>query len=279
MKKFKIGLQLYSVRDDLKKDFEGTLQKIKKMGYDYVEFAGYYNRSAEEIKEILGRIGLEAMSVHQTYVALLEDEKATVDYIKALGVKYYAIPWMNIEKLTDPENYKNTIDEFKKAGKILKDAGIQFLYHNHDFEFTNKIGDKTAFDTLYEAVPSDLLETEIDTCWVRYAGYDPAAYIREYSGRAHVVHLKDFICKNFNMGPVYALIDSNGNDSEKPKSKDEVGFEFRPIGSGVQDIPSILEAAEEAGAEYLIVEQDLASTASPLECAKQSREYLKSLGQ
>ena len=277
MKNFKIGLQLYSVRDALAEDFEGTLRKVKEMGYDYVEFAGYFDRNAEEIKAMLDEIGLEAVSVHQTYLDVLNKE-GTVDFIKTLGAKYYAMPWMPAENVLDADKFKAIIADMEKAGKILKDAGIQFLYHNHDFEFAGKIDGMYALDYLYATVPADILETEIDTCWVRYAGLDPAGYLKQYAGRAHIVHLKDFICKNFAAGPVYDLIGDNDGEAKKAVSKEDAGFQFMPVGSGIQDFPAIIAAAEEAGAEYLIVEQDQPVTASSLECAKQSREYLKSLG-
>lgn len=276
MKNFKIGLQLYSVRDDLAKDFKGTLKKVKEMGYDYVEFAGYYEKSAEEIRAILDEIGLEAVSVHQTYLDVL-NKPETADFVKTLGAKYYAMPWMPADNCLDSDKFKAIIAEMEKAAVILKDKGLKLLYHNHDFEFAGKIDGMYALDYLYATVPADLLETEIDTCWVRYAGLNPAEYLKKYTGRAHIVHLKDFVCENFAAGPVYDLIGDDG-EANKPVSKEEAGFKFMPIGSGIQDIPAIIAASEEAGAEILIVEQDQAVTASPLECAKQSREYLKSLG-
>ena len=123
-----------------------------------------------------------------------------------------------------------------------------------------------------EAVDPDLVQTEIDVCWVKYAGVDPAAYLRKYAGRAPVVHLKDFFGqKSENM---YELI---GIETRAPKRPD--GFEFRPVGYGLQDVPSIVEASEKAGAEWLIVEQDKPSMGfTALESAKKSIDYLRSIG-
>lgn len=272
----KVGLQLYSVREDMEKDMKGTLKKVKEMGYDYVEFAGYFGHSAEEVKAMLDECGLTCVSVHQTYDVFLEDEKASIDYLKTIGAKFCAVPWMGMEKQKGTDAFEQTVAEFKKVGKALKDNGITFCYHNHDFEF-GKYEDKFLLDWLYDSVPADLLETEVDTCWVHYAGYDPAEYVLKYSGRAHIVHLKDFVCKNLAQGPVYALIGSDGKEDKKA-SKEDNGFEFRPLGDGIQDFKKILDAAEKAGAEYVIVEQDQAPTMSPLDSAKKSREYLKSLG-
>lgn len=272
----KVGLQLYSVRDDMEKDMKGTLKKVKEMGYDYVEFAGYFGHTAEEVKAMLDELGLECVSVHQTYDIFLDNEKESIDYLKTIGAKFCVVPWMGVEKHKGSDVFDQTVEEFKKVGKALKDAGIQFAYHNHDFEF-GKYEGKFLLDWLYESVPADILETEIDTCWVHYAGYDPAEYLLKYSGRAHIVHLKDFVCKNLAQGPVYALIGSDGKEDKKA-SKEDNGFEFRPLGDGIQDFKKILDASEKAGAEYVIVEQDQATTMAPLDSAKRSREYLKSLG-
>lgn len=278
MKDFKVVLQLYSIRDDMAADMDAALRRVKEIGYDYVEFAGYYDHSAEEIRGLLDKYGLECVSVHQEYSVFLEKGQDAVDFLKTIGVKYSAVPWMGEEKHKGSKRFAQTVEEFKKVGKLLKDNGIQFLYHNHDFEF-KKYDGKFLLDWLYESLPEDLLQTEIDTCWVRYAGYDPSEYIKKYTGRAPVVHLKDFVAKTFAAGPVYDLIDEKGRvDDLEAKSKEDNGFHFKPIGQGVQDFKSILAASEEAGAEYVVVEQDLSDDIPPMEAAKQSREYLRSLG-
>ena len=277
MKKFKIGLQLYSVREELEKDMDATLKAVKEMGYDYVEFAGFYDKPAEEVKTILDKYELTAISSHKGHDAFLENEKDEIEYLKKLGIKYCAIPWMGIEKHAGSDLFEQTVADITKVAKVLKENGIQMLYHNHDFEF-EKYQDKFLLDWLYDSVPADLLQTEIDTCWVKYSGNDPVECIKKYKGRADVLHLKDFTCKTLADGPVYALIDNDGKELEKP-SREDNGFEFRPIGQGLQNFKEILNAAEEVDIEYLIVEQDECQTASPLESAKQSREYLKTLGQ
>lgn len=276
MSRFKVGLQLYSIREEMEKDMDKALARVKEMGYDYVEFAGYFGKSAEEVRTLLDKHGLECISVHQTYDVFLEDEKASIDYLKTIGAKYCAVPWMGIEKHKGSDVFEQTVEEFNKVGKALKANGITTLYHNHDFEF-NKFEGKYLLDWLYETIPADILETEIDTCWVHYAGLNPAEYLLKYSGRAPIVHLKDFVCKNLAQGPVYDLIDSDGN-SNNAGSQEDNGFEFRPVGSGIQSFPDILDAAEKAGAEYVIVEQDQWYDGDALECAKTSRDYLKTLG-
>ncbi len=276
MGNLKIGLQLYSVRDDMEKDMYAALKKVKEIGYDYVEFAGYFDHTAKEVRAMLDEIGLTAISAHQGYSLFLEKGQEAVDYLKEIGAKYVAIPWMDKADHKSGDHYDRILDEIKTVGKLLHDNGIQFLYHNHDFEF-DKYEDKFLLDWLYESVPFDYLQTEIDTCWVKYAGYDPCEYIKKYTGRSPVVHLKDFTCKQFASGPVYALIDEDGKEIEKD-SGDDNGFHFRPLGMGLQDFKAILKASEEAGAEYAIVEQDQSEDRPAMESAKISREHLKTLG-
>ncbi len=274
MKKFNVGLQLYSVRGAMEKDMEATLKAVKEMGYDYVEFAGYFGKTAEEVKALLDKYGLTAISVHQAPDLFEKEGKAAVDYLNTIGVKYSAVPWY-----TKDEYYTNwdaTIEKFAKVSKLLKEGGIQLMYHNHDFEF-EKIGDEFILDKLYDTLGCDVLMPELDTCWVHYAGVEPAQYIRKYAGKIKVLHLKDFVCEKLGGGPVYALIDEDGNEM-KGGSKEDNGFKFTPVGYGIQDWTSILSAAEEAGIEYVIVEQDDSYDECPLEAARKSREYLKTLG-
>lgn len=273
MKKFKVGIQLYSVRDAMEQDMDATLAKVKEMGYDYVEFAGYFGKSAEEVKALLDKHGLECISVHQAIDLFIEQGQPAYDYLKTIGAQYSAIPWYPIEKSIG--EWDDTVATFTKIGKELKENGIQMLYHNHDFEF-KKIGDEFMLDKLYRTVPEEYLQPEFDTCWVHYAGNNPAEYIKKYDGRCKVLHLKDFVCKNLGGGPVYDLIDENG-ESTGGGSEDK-GFEFRPVGYGIQNFSEILAAAEEIGVEYVIVEQDQSPDGNPLEDAKKSREYLKTLG-
>lgn len=276
MKNLKVGLQLYSIREDMEKDMDAALKAVHDMGYEYVEFAGYFGKSAAEVLTLLEKHNLKCISVHQGYNVFLEDPKTNVEFLRTIGAKYCAIPWMGIENHKGHEGFDKAVKDIACVGALLRDNGIQLMYHNHDFEF-GKYEDKFLLDWLYETIPSDLLMPQIDTCWVHYAGYDPCKYLEKYSGKIKIVHLKDFVCKNLAQGPVYALIDDSGNEGQKASQEDN-GFEFRPVGQGIQDFPAILEASAKAGAEYVIVEQDQSPTASPLESARQSREYLKSLG-
>ncbi|MBR5483252.1 MAG: sugar phosphate isomerase/epimerase [Alistipes sp.] len=268
-----IGLQLYSVRDAMEKDFKGTLQQVKAMGYDGVEFAGLFNNSPAQVKAWCEEIGLNPISAHVPLADMLADiDKVIADY-KAVGCKFIVVPYVTEERRPGGELFMQMVEEIRAIGEKCKAAGLVLLYHNHDFEFKKLESGEFGLDYLYANVPADLLQTELDQCWVKYSGQDPVAYLQKYSGRSPVVHLKDFHKEGEQEGDPYALIGLN--EGEK---KQNTAFEFRPLGKGVQDIPSIIAASEAAGSKWLIVEQDQPSMGkSPMECVAMSMEYLKSI--
>lgn len=269
---FPIALQLYSVRDDLEKDFEGTLRKVKAMGYEGVEFAGLYGYKPAEVKKLLDEIGLIPVSAHVPFVDLMADPEGMVNDYAEIGCKYIAIPYLTPEYRPNGEKFAEVIEGAKVLGKAAKERGLTLLYHNHDFEF-EKINGEYALDILYKSVPSDLLQTQIDTCWVNVAGEDPAAYLEKYAGRSPVVHLKDFVMPGKRPAKMYELI----GIQDDQKVEEDV-FEFRPLGMGAQNFPRILEACKAVGAEWLVVEQDRPSMGkTALECAEASIKYLATI--
>ncbi|MBR2351120.1 MAG: sugar phosphate isomerase/epimerase [Clostridia bacterium] len=272
MKQFHVGIQLYGVRNAMERDFEGTLKALADMGYEYVEFAGYYGHTAEEIKAILDKYGLKCISAHQALDFYDEDPDAAAEFLKAFGVKYSVIPWYGKEKLAGTDEWEASAARFKKVGAVLKAHGMKLGYHNHDFEFEKHEG-KYLHDYIFDEV-GDLIDPELDTCWVHYAGINPADKIREFAGRVEIVHLKDFVCKELGGGPAYDLIDNSGKGLGK-KSREDNGFQFRPLGTGRQNFLEILEACEASGTEYVIVEQDQTYDMPELEAAKISRDYLR----
>lgn len=264
-----VAVQVYSVRDEAKADLRGTLEKIKEMGYDGVEFAGLYGYDVAEIRKMLEETGLTAVSAHVPFADMRKDPAGVIAQYVQLGCKWIAVPYLAEEDRPGVGDFDKTIADVMTIGKEAKRQGVQLLYHNHDFEFV-EIGGKYALDVLYDSVPAEYLQTELDVCWVKVGGEEPAGYIEKYSGRAPVVHLKDF--KGVKSANMYELI---GIDK---KVKVDSTFEFRPVGFGVQEWPSILAAAEKAGAEWVVVEQDKPSMGkTPLESIKMSRDYLKLL--
>lgn len=268
--KLPIALQLYSVRDDLAADFFGTLEKVKALGYDGVEFAGLYGNSPEQVKAWLAELSLTPVSAHVPFLDMMANPYILNDYAK-IGCQFVVIPYLTEEYRPGQEKFAEVIAGAKMLGEKANALGMQLCYHNHDFEFV-KLGDAYALDVLYREVPAELLQTQIDTCWVAVAGVDPAAYLRKYAGRAGIVHLKDYAGQKSER--MYALI---GID-DGAQGEDTGAFEFRPVGYGKQDFPALLAACEDAGARWVVVEQDQPSMGkSALECAGISIEYLKTL--
>ncbi|MBR4995987.1 MAG: sugar phosphate isomerase/epimerase [Alistipes sp.] len=267
-----IGLQLYSVRDAMAQDFKGTLQQVKAMGYDGVEFAGLFDNTPEQVKAMCEEIGLVPISAHVPLADMLADvDKVIADY-KAVGCKYIVVPYVTEERRPGGELFMQMVEEIRSIGEKCKAAGLVLLYHNHDFEFKKLESGEFGLDYLYANVPADLLQTELDQCWVKYSGQDPVAYLQKYSGRSPVVHLKDFYTEGEQDGDPYALIGLNEGEQKK-----NTAFEFRPLGQGVQDVPSIIAAAEAAGSKWFIIEQDQPSMEkTPMECVAMSIEYVKS---
>lgn len=273
MKTLPVAVQVYSVREDAERDFKGTMQKLKDIGYDAVELAGLYGMEAAEVRAILDEVGIPAISAHVPFQELMSDLEGTVEKYATIGVKYVAIPYLEEEDRPGQPKFEDNVVKFKEICEACKAKGIMTLYHNHDFEFLKMPDGRYALDYIYDTIPADLLQTEIDTCWVNVAGENPADYIRKYTNRSPVVHLKDFY-KEGRPANMYELI---GTDVKK--EEESVGvFEFRPVGSGMQDFPAILAASIDAGAEWVVVEQDQAYERAPMDAVTMSREYLKTLG-
>ena len=270
-----IALQVYTVRDEAAADFAGTMQKIKAMGYDGVELAGLYDLQPEFIRQVLVVTGLTPVSAHVPYALLAADLTGTLTQYKTIGCTYIAIPYLEEERRPGSPGFADVMAFIPQIGKACADMGMTLLYHNHDFEFVKMPDGSYGLDYLYNEISADLLQTEIDTCWVNVAGEDPVGYVEKYAGRCPVVHLKDFYMDRDKAEneQFYELI---GQD-EKKKANKESNFEFRPVGYGLQDMPAIIKASQQSGAKWLVVEQDLSVDRPPLEAAKMSIDYLRQL--
>ena len=264
-----ISLQLYSIRDELEADFRGALETIKKMGYDGVEFAGIEGHTPEEIKQICDEIGLVPMSAHVGYQEYVDDlEKVISDY-STIGCKYLVIAANSSRRFAPgKERYEEFIETVNRVGARAKKAGMTLLYHNHSREFAKYEGEYI-LDVYYGATAPDILQAEIDTCWVSVAEINPVEYVKKYTGRVPVLHLKDFYYDREAF-----VIDLDGDAHPLPKDMD-----YRPLGDGLEDIPALVKAAEEAKCEWIVVELDApAKGTTALECAEKSIKYLRSIG-
>lgn len=245
----KIGLQLYSIRESLAKDFIGGLHKVSKIGYDGVEFAGFYDVPAETLKKTLDETGLEPCGSH-TPVKLLKDSlDDVIEYNLAIGNKYIICPAVPVDMRDSEDAWLRTAELFNKIGRKCKENGLLFGYHNHAHEFTQFNG-KYGFDILCENTDPGLMFIEIDTFWVEYTGLRSIDFMKKYSDRLLLLHIKDM--KSWD---------------------DRVSTE---VGSGVVNIKEICEYGKKFGTQWYIVEQE--NFDKPQEQSiKESLEYLRTI--
>jgi len=242
----KIGLQLYSVRGEMQKNVEATLAKVAQIGYKEVELAGLFNHSPQEVRTILDRNGLTAPSAHVEYKLLGAEWPKALDDAHTLGQKFIVCPSIDEKLRGSEDDWKRVAQHFNEAGQASKKAGIQFAYHNHDFEF-KPLNGKLPYDILLAEADSDLVKMEMDLFWTTKGGQDPTAYFARYPGRFALVHVKD--------------MKSSGEMTE--------------VGSGSIDWKKIFTHSNQAGIQHYFVEHD--EPKSPLDSIRTSYEYLKNL--
>jgi len=193
--KIPVGLQLYSVRTECEKDLAATIAAVAKMGYQGVEFAGYYNHTAQEIRKMLDDNGLKCCGTHTQLDTLLGDNLvATIEFNQIIGNKYLVVPWLNEDMRNSKEAWLKTAALFTEIAEKIKAHGMKLGYHNHDFEFT-AIDGEIPWDIFFGNASKDLI-MQIDTGNCMGGGGDPIAFLHKYPGQAVTVHLKEFSATN-----------------------------------------------------------------------------------
>lgn len=257
------GLALYTVRDAMTKEARATLEKVAQAGYVNIESAGYnngkfYNLSPAEFKALLDEMKLTPISAHQGSVNFDNVDQQIAD-LKAVGFKYFVIPVPPMglfyfdnatKKMAMKGGAKNLADILTKLGEKCKAAGLELLYHNHDFEFQKDADGNVVIDYLLENCDPKLVNFQMDLYWVTKAGADPVAYFKRYPGRFKIWHVKDM---------------------------DEQG-RFAPVGNGSIDFKRILANKKLSGMKYYYVEQDACFNETPLEAIKISHKGLGKIG-
>jgi sugar phosphate isomerase/epimerase len=243
----RIGIQLYSVRDLMAKDFAGTIAQIAQIGYREVEFAGYFNNKPSDIRQLLTRNGLTAPSSHLGFDILRTGTDQAMAAVAELGAQYATVAWTPVEERGGTSTWKRIADLFNEAGRKAQAHGLKFAYHNHDFEFEPCVGESLPFDVLLANTDPALVSFEMDVYWVTHARQDPRAYIRTYPSRFVMLHLKD----------------SAGPPDDKQTD----------VGKGTIDFVSILRT--DTALQHAFVEAD--QPADPLAFARNSFNYLKGL--
>jgi sugar phosphate isomerase/epimerase len=223
----KLSIQLYTVRDQLAQDPEGTLRALKEIGLSYVEGGGSYGTdSTESARKLLDEIGLKASGSHIGLPSLETDLDAAIADAKTLGVSYIIVPWVDSKAYSN--DWKALGAHLAEIGKKVKEAGLTLAYHNHDFEFKNE--GEPGLDQLFAGGDPEYLKSELDLAWVAIGGQDPVAYIKKLSNRLPLIHLKDY------------------DPNTTPR--------WRPGGQGIIDWDACLAAANEAGVEFGAIELD-----------------------
>lgn len=235
-----IGLQLYSVGDDLQRDVPGTLRQLRAIGYKRVETAGLAGLTAKVFRAQLDQARLVCPSTHLP-VGNHELEPLFED-AHTVGAKYVVSSALLSSKSGSQtlDDYLGMADRLNDLGRKAKDAGLQYAYHNHNFEFRKLDGDRIGYDVLLKHTDRELVAFELDCGWMVAAGYSPIEYFRQYPGRYRMLHVKDFVATN---GPSMSLA-----KDERPQGTE--------LGRGHIDYKPILLAAAEAGIHDYYVEQE-----------------------
>jgi sugar phosphate isomerase/epimerase len=261
----RLGAQLYTVRTELEKDFDGTLAKVAAIGFTEVEFAGYFNQTPQQVRDALKRHRLTSPSAHIDYASLTGDKWARViEGARTIGHTYLVNAWVDESIRTQPDAWKRIADTYNRAGDASKRAGIQFAYHNHNFEFAplEEPAGKLPYDILLESCDSALVKMELDLCWISAAGKDPIEYFRRYPGRFPLVHVKGLKALPPATGGAVPI------DRILPDITD-VGHE------DVIDWKRIFAQSRTGGVEHYFVEHD--GPKQPFDSLKASYDYLTRL--
>lgn len=243
----KIGLQLYTVREQMKASVPKTLAAVAKAGYKEVEFAGYFGHTAGDIRKMLDDVGLTAPSTHVQMAQLGTEWDSLLDQAKTIGHEYLVCAWIDEPDRNIP-GYTRIAFRFNEAGQRARDKGLKFGYHNYFFEF-DRVDGQIPYDLLLRECDSDKVAMEIDVFWMVKGGGDPVSYMERYPGRFPMLHVKD-------MGPApkHAMLD---------------------VGQGTINWTKILRAGKSGGVKHVFVENDEAK--QPLTSIKTSYRYLNGL--
>jgi len=266
-----IGLQLYSIRSEMSKDPLGSLKQVAAMGYVYVEHASYTNRKfygypAPEFRKILDDLGLKMISGHtvmgrQHWDASRNDFsdswKYTVDDAGVLGQKYVVSPSMDESMRKTYDDFKRYMDIYNKCGELCRKQGMKFGYHNHDFEFSEKLNNEKLFDIMMKSIDPNLVVIQLDIGNMYNGGAVALDVVKQYPGRFENIHVKD-------------EIKATGGEQQ---------YESCIIGEGIVDARKVIKLATKiGGAQVYIIEQESYQGKPPMECVKQDLEIMKKWG-
>lgn len=257
------GVQLYTVRNDLQRDFRGTLSRIAALGYREVEFAGYFDQPPKALRTLLDDLGLAAPSAHAGDGLFGPQAQRVIDDALTLGHRYLVVAWVPQAQWRDLDGWQRRVQDFNRAGELCRRAGLQFCYHNHHFEFATLQG-RRPYDLLLAGCDVGLVQMELDVCWAAAARQDPLQLLRDHPGRFPMLHLKQ----------LKALPRLDGQDVLGMKM-DEAGALLTELGPGAVDFARLLADPASAAVRHYFVEHD--QPAAPLASIEASLRYLRGL--
>jgi sugar phosphate isomerase/epimerase len=266
-----VGLQLYSVRDDMDKDAMGTLKQLAKMGYVYLEHANYIDRkfygySAVEFRKVLDDLGLKMISGHTVMgiqhwdvskKELSDSWKYTVEDAAVLGQKWVISPWMDTKMRTTYDDLKYYLDVFNKSGELCQKSGMKFGYHNHDFEFSETLNGEKIFDIMMKSMDQNLVAMQLDIGNLYNGGAIALDVMNQYPGKFEIIHVKD-------------EIKAEGGEEK---------YISTIVGKGIVNAQQVVElAARIGGTSCFIIEQEAYQQKTPLESVKEDLEVMTKWG-
>jgi sugar phosphate isomerase/epimerase len=253
-----VGLELYTVREQLAKNFAGTLSEVATIGYKTVELSGFFGETAPEIKRLLASDGLTCPAAHYGISDIETAWEQRIEDAQVIGMRYMVLPGLPESMRGSVDGYKRAAEFLNKTGAQCRKAGIQFAYHNHNVDF-EKFNGVVAFDVMLEQTDPSLVQFEMDCFWVTRAGYDPVAYMERYPGRFPLLHIKD-------EKPGYPPTATGHTPAAA----------FTEVGRGKINWKRIFMAAPKGGLKYFFVEQDECDV-PPMKAIKISYKYLHKL--
>lgn len=278
----RIGVQLYTVTDQLRRDFAGTLERVAQIGYKEVEFAGYFGHTPEQVRELLGRFGLTSPSAHIGMNQLREDLDGQIRAAHTIGQKFITVPSLGRTEtpLSEADTWKRVAEEFNRIGARLKSEGLRLAFHNHAGEFVEVSDGRTGMDIFVSETDPSLVDFELDLMWAAVAGQDPVAWFERYPGRFKMWHVKDM--KNLaaeQAQQVPRLRNPRGQGAGRPGGGGGPTGQIVPVGHGDIDFRRIFARWERSGLEHFFVEHDGAAQwpGGSLASIQSSHETLKRL--
>ncbi len=270
-----IGVQLYTVGDQLRTDFEGTIEKVANIGYKQVEFAGYSNKTPEQVRALLDRLKLKSPSTHISMDALRKDLDAQIHFAQVVGHEYITIPSLGRSEtpMNTVDAWKRVADECNTMGAKLKSSGLKLAFHSHTGEFVSVGGGKTGMDVFISETDPSVFNFQMDLGWARVASQDPVAWFKKYPDRFCMWHVKDF--ESLAVAQAREVITLRNAAAATPRPANAAppsGAGGRggasggppapqpgrpcPVGSGDIDFKPMLAAWKVSGMRYFFVEQD-----------------------